>query len=225
MLIPLVFVLALHADQNDAAKLFHQMETKVTTAKTLDCTFDVKLQGKGTGDLKGELTLGEGNKFAFEMSGEIGGKQGKSSQVSNGVQIQIAEFGKEKQTQNVSKEQNEFLRAALARSGLVIPMHIASHTEKPGEFNIDKEFKVSDLKLGKKEKVGDHEAQVIDYNLQVKDMKETIPVSVWVDTKTDLPLKRVITTTMGKEKVTITETYSKLNPNEKVENKKFELPK
>ena len=149
------------------------------------------------------------------MKGEIGGKQGKSTKVSNGVQIQIAEFGKEKLTQSVSKEQNDFLRAALAASGLVIPMHLAAHMEKPKEFNIDKEFKVSDFKLGKKEKIGDHDAQIIDYNLQVKDRTETIPVSVWVDTKTDLPLKRILTTTKGKEKVTITKTYSKLNPNER----------
>ena len=46
---------------------------------------------------------------------------------------------------------------------------------------------------------------------------------MWLDTKTNLPLKRVIT--LSKDKSTITETYSKMKIDEKIDRKRFELPK
>ena len=48
MLVPLMLVLALHAaDQNDAEQQFRQMDMKLTNAKTLECTFEAKLEKAG----------------------------------------------------------------------------------------------------------------------------------------------------------------------------------
>ena len=227
MLVPLVLVLTLHAaDQNDAEKQFRQMEMKLRNAKTLECTFETKLEGgPEKGEIKGEVTLGEGNKNLFEMSGEIGGKRGKTTIVSNGVKLVIVETDKPKQTNDVGKSHNDIFRASLARTGLLVPLFFVMSTKPPKDFKIDDDYKVSDFKLGKKEKVGDKEAQVIEYKFHIKGMDEPLMTSVWVDTKTNLPLKRVVTGKLGNQSPTITETYSKLNVDEKVDTKKFELPK
>ncbi len=43
--------------------------------------------------------------------------------------------------------------------------------------------------------------------------------------KTNLPLKRIMTTKVDKDTLTITETWSKLTLDPKIDAKKFELPK
>ena len=48
---------------------------------------------------------------------------------------------------------------------------------------------------------------------------------MWIDTKTNLPLKRAIMTQKGDDKFTVTETYTKLKLDEKIDPKMFELPK
>jgi outer membrane lipoprotein-sorting protein len=228
MLVPLVFVLALHAaDQNDAEKQFRQMEMKLTNAKTIECTFEAKLEGdKEKGNLKGELTVGEGNKSQLEMGGDMDGKAIKATMIVDGTKMVVIADDKPKGKEDTPKWLNDAYRAAMVRSGLFVPlMFIHRVGEQPKEFKADDEFKVSDFKLGKKEKVGDQEGQAIQYKLHIKEFPEPLALTVWMDTKKPLPLKRVITMMKDKEKMTITETYSKLNLDEKVDTKKFELPK
>src|ERR1700722_10905815 len=102
----------------------------------------------------------------------------------------MVESDKPKQTKDVVKAQNDIFRGSVARTGLLVPMFLVfsfhKEGEQPKEFKVDDEFKVSDFKLGKKEKVGDQEAQVIEYNLHLKTMDQPLNVSVWVDTKTHL---------------------------------------
>src|SRR5579872_192705 len=75
MLTPLVLVLLVpSAEPNEAEKLFRQMETKVMQAKTLECTYEGKVDYKEAEDdqkdtLKGKLLLGEGNKLRIDFSG------------------------------------------------------------------------------------------------------------------------------------------------------------
>jgi outer membrane lipoprotein-sorting protein len=229
MLVPLVLVLALHAKPNEAEKLFGDMEKKINSAKTLECAIELKLESsveKQNFNAKGELALGEGNKSRFEMSGESGGKKGKSTEVADGVKLVILVTDKPKHTIEVPKTRNDWFRAKLARIGLT-QMEVASGpgTPTPKEFNIDVIYGVSDFKLGKKEKVGDQEAQVIEYTLRFKPTETPMTVNVWLDTKTNLPLKRVVTATKDKEKTTFTETFSNFKVDEKIDPKKFELPK
>jgi hypothetical protein len=55
--------------------------------------------------------------------------------------------------------------------------------------------------------VGGSLAQVIDYKLVIDDMKEKASVTLWLDMKTGLPLKRTSTVTWHADTVTNTETY------------------
>src|SRR5581483_1800247 len=100
----------------------------------------------------------------------------------------------------------------------------------PREFKIDEEFKVSDFKLGKKEMVGKQEAQVVEYKTVPKQQADTpFMLTVWLDTKTHLPLKRVAVLVLTKDNrkatYTSTETFTKLELDGKIDAKQFELPK
>ena len=98
-------------------------------------------------------------------------------------------------------------------------------TQQAGEKEpgLDDMFKVSDFVLGKKEKVGEREAQVIDYKL-VMDNRDTAETTIWIDTETKLPLKRVLSSKNANESLRITETY-RIRVNGKIDGKKFELLK
>ena len=90
------------------------------------------------------------------------------------------------------------------------------------------------LQLGKREKVGEHDAQVVEYQLTCKVESEknwkgsnaTLAVKLWLDVKTGLPLKRSITGKIDNiDEIAITETYTKFVIDEKIDEKRFELPK
>jgi hypothetical protein len=53
-------------------------------------------------------------------------------------------------------------------------------------------FPVSGFKLGKKEKVGKRETRRVDYVLGYKGKKDSYPVTMWIDLKTGLPVKRLV---------------------------------
>ena len=93
------------------------------------------------------------------------------------------------------------------------------------DFKIEEQYPVSEFELGKKEKVGESEAQEIQYTLKPKDSKASLRVSLWLDTKTHLPLKRVAIVTVGADKGIFTEKCSKLTLDPKVEAKTFTLLK
>jgi outer membrane lipoprotein-sorting protein len=227
MLISLVLVMALHAEEkNEAEVLFGQMEMKLLNAKTTETDFEAKFErGRMGGSFKGELLLGEGNKLRFEMSGELGGKMAKSTRVSDGAKMVIMESDKPTVTKDAVNVQNDILRAGLARTGPGALLFFGFMKELPADFKADEHFKVSDFKLGKKEKVGEKEAQIVEYQLAMKGIPEKFAVQVWVDTKSNLPLKRELTLKFGESKFAISETYPKVELDGKIDSKKFELPK
>jgi hypothetical protein len=104
--------------------------------------------------------------------------------------------------------------------------------EEPGEKEpgLDDLLNVSDFVLGKKEQVGEREAQVIDYKLVMDNGPPQVTEStiwlgtVWLDTETKLPLKRVLSFKNANESRRVTETY-RIRINIKIDEKKFELPK
>ena len=102
--------------------------------------------------------------------------------------------------------------------GRIVAHHVVE--KEPG---LDDLFKVSDFVLGKTEKVGEREAQVIVYKL-VMDNRDTAETTIWLDTETKLPLKRVLSSKIDNESLRITETYE-IHVNGKIDGKNFELPK
>ncbi len=216
------------AEPNEAEKLFRDMEKKVTAAKSIECVFETKVDGgpKVQMSLKGSVTLGEGDKCYAEGSGEESGKAFKGSFTSDGMKMLGVMDGKNQPKHDTPKQFGLIARSMITRSGALMSFFLSSSAgEKDREFKIDEEYPVTGFKLGKKEKVGDKEAQEVQYVLTISKEKVTLASSVWLDTKTNLPLKRVMTATIEKINITITESCSKLTLDTKVDLKKFELPK
>jgi outer membrane lipoprotein-sorting protein len=81
------------------------------------------------------------------------------------------------------------------------------------------------MKSFEKEMVGKREAQVVTYTLKLEEAEKPATVTVWIDTKTQLPLKRVLRARVEDNEVTMTETFSRLDLKAKIGPKKFELPR
>src|SRR5208282_3039879 len=184
----------------------------------------------GKGSFKGSLALAEGNKARFEMDGQHDGKAASTLAVSDGTKTATVADKKALPIHDTRKNNTKNLLTALAHSGLFVPMMLPFERqgERPPEVDINEILKVSDLKLGKKEKVDGQEAQAIEYTLTVGVLgQEKIPfnTTVWVGTGTHLPLKRVLTARPGGQEMTLTETYSNVAVDGKIDPKMFELPK
>src|SRR5438477_12894503 len=77
------------AEENEAEKLFRSMEQQIRTAKTLQIHFDAIVTGADgkKGNVKGTLTLGEGDKLRVEAEGKLFSEESKFTLVSDGTDM------------------------------------------------------------------------------------------------------------------------------------------
>jgi outer membrane lipoprotein-sorting protein len=217
---------------NEAEQIFRRMEAKVIAAKTIECQVEVQTKAeKKEIVLKGTLLLDEGRKVRMDVTEEQDGKTKKGTLVSDGkTMAAVGTLPTKRDAETAPPWLAGATRAALVRASLTVPtdFFVRGSAANYLEFLwVNGAFRLSDFKLGEKEKVGDHEAQIVEYNLVLVFRTYSVPVAVqlWIDTKTDLPLKRVLTVGMGDGKMTMTESYSKITLDGKIDPKQFELPK
>ena len=217
----LVLILAAapsRAQEGEAEKLYRAMEKKILAAKSLVLEFNSQVtvdDKKFT--VKGTIYVAAGNKTRLELESKLFGL-GKTLIVTNGeskyAKVMILVFDK-----GPFPPKGEVLLALITRfSAVQAAMHRNPGPKKMAASDLDKECPVKNFKLGVKEMVGKREAQVVQY--QIGDVTE----SVWIDTKTQLPLKR---TMAGKDKKTIgdlAETYSVFTVDSKLDGKLFDIP-
>jgi RNA polymerase sigma factor (sigma-70 family) len=199
-----------------AERLFGRMEDTLAKVKTLECFFEIKL---GILSYEGNLFLAEGNRARLEINEATKERRMRSFLVSNGVSLSYQDNGMSKsQVSKTPKDLNRGILTWLARPGIFVPQcplpDVAAEDAKD-------RFPVSGFQFGNREKIGERESQRLEYQLSVKGQMDPMSVTVWLDVKTELPVKRVVTSA-GQE-VTVVETYEKLSLNEKVDAKKFEL--
>ena len=85
-------------------------------------------------------------------------------------------------------------------------------------------FRISAFRLGDKEKVGTHETQQIVADLAVKGQADTFSLTVWLNQKTGLPVRRLVSCrTAGGETFKLTENYSKFALDGKIDSQQFKL--
>jgi outer membrane lipoprotein-sorting protein len=233
-LLAAALVPAVQAQENEAEKLFREMEKKVTSAKAVRVASDDKVHVPGIRQ-KWMLVFAEGNKCRLAGTVESQGKAVKVFTISDGAKLLSTERGTPmlvRPKEDAPKDLTNMLQGSISRCGMSVQFFAFGKrlhwlTELDGKkqgFKIDEDFKVTDFALGDKEKVGEHEAQVVRYNLFLREVK--LSVSVWLDAKTKLPLKRVTKfPDKGEQKLTVTETFTELTLNPKLEPKAFELPK
>ena len=115
------------------------------------------------------------------------------------------------------KDLEKAVRMAISRQGILFGLIIAT----PDGFG---PVKVSDFKFGKKEKVGDRQAQAVEYRSAFKG-NEPMATVVWIDIETKAPLKRMFRMKAEGKDGSMTETFHDTKLDGKIDPKKFELPK
>jgi hypothetical protein len=212
-------------DNKDAEQLFQKMEAKLDKAKAIDLSFDITVEEqfaqirKGS-RYKGTIAVMSGNKGRIEMRGEKagGGEILKFLGISDGTKaiVIVGGEGTPKPGKTPKNYTATFL-AHVARPGVlmsIMPLPPDVFAKEDDDFK--DVFPVSDFKLGKKEKSGGRETQQVEYLLGVKGQKRTFPVTVWIDLKTALPVKRQV-------EGSYSETYE-LKLDGELDPKKFKLP-
>lgn len=214
------------AQANEAEELFRKMEEKLAKAKSLELAWKGEVEHVMPVKMKGMLLLDEGKKLRLEIDGDMGGSPFEVRVVSNGRLMSIAGFGEG--TKRVPQNGlNENMAAWLARGELHTGMCLGTSIRWTQDGIPPKEeLRVSGFKPGKKEKVGEREAQAVEYALVIaEEPKGEYGATVWIDLETHLPLRRVLQKKEGARTVTITETFETLTLDGKIDASRFSLPK
>jgi hypothetical protein len=199
---------------NQGEKLYRDLEKTITTAKTVHIKFASKVM-KGTkeaGHFKGVVDLGEGDKASVEVKGEMEGKDFSLKMTSDGKMLKavVTPSGEGKE-EPLPKNFGKMVRSALARVGPTGALLMSRH-KQPGaeEQDLDKLLRISDFKLGADAKGEGRGARVIEYKVAIKDA-DTITMKLWLDAKSQLPLKRELAAEKEGENIRIVETYSEFS--------------
>lgn len=206
--------------KNEAEKLFHAMEQKLDKAQTLECVFEVKIN---TLSYEGSLFLAQGNRARLEINEATKGRPMRLLMISDGARRSFQDNGISRpQLGDTPKNLNGEILTWVARPGVFLPSTPLPDVKADAAKD---RFQVSGFELGKKEKVGEREAQRLDYQLSVKGLDHTLSVAVWLDLTSRLPVKRVATERVAGQETIVVEIYGTLTLDEKVDAKKFDLPK
>jgi outer membrane lipoprotein-sorting protein len=219
---------ALAGGGDDAKKTFRALEKKLVQAKSLHVVADIVAKEKTKeAKLHISITLAEGNKARMTVKGTADGKDVGMELISNGKSLSMVETasGKGKgKDMDTPDRFSETVATVVSRLGLIGGFRsTVGRKGKDGKApDVDKLIGVHDLKMGEAEKVDGREAKVIHYEVKIRNgREEEARVTLWLDAKTLLPLKRLIQ--VDKDRVQITETYSEFKLNPKVDAKTFEV--
>jgi hypothetical protein len=220
----LMVAMPVYAGDNEGEKLFRQMEKKIKAAKTLQIEFELVMTILGMQNtFKGDVTLGEGDKLHLNAAGAIAGMDIKVTVIGDGTKIYATEKNKqETKIENSPKGLGVYFRNILPRGGVFAGIDDASKGKDLPD--VDDKFKISDFKLGAKEKVGTAETRLVEYTLLVKG-KDKAAGKVWINTKTLLPAKLEVKMDMGGIAIELSESYSQYTIDGKVDPKLFQAPK
>jgi outer membrane lipoprotein-sorting protein len=214
-LLAVVLVPAAWAQDNEAEKLFCEMEKKLRGAKTLEVVFTYQLEGKTT---KGSLLLTNDNKARLQVSGRFsfGARRDASIElVSDGKKLKLKgarvvggptgkagfELGGQMEWET-PKAFHAWHAAEVSRVGmepmvLALPYTLGAEIDPDGE---ETRMAVSDFKAGTVEKVRERQATVVHYRCG-KGGNDDPKVTLWIDAETGLPLKRVYIAHPESEKI------------------------
>jgi outer membrane lipoprotein-sorting protein len=229
-------LLAAVAGQDEALETFRRMEQQVLKCKTFEAQMEVNFPGdpedienieipKG---VKGRLLVARGNKMRWEIDMIAAGRRHKVTTVSDGERMRTIGPGVPRQNDQAPEQLAEIALSSVTRGGIWLTLYAVLENHDPAkeykDFDPDKSFAVSDFKLGPKEMVAGKEAQVLEYNAKIAD--QSLSVTVWIDTQTHLPLKRMLKVGPDQDQVIVlTESYTKVVLDENADGKEFEIPK
>jgi hypothetical protein len=166
-------------------------------------------------------------KLAFE--GKIADRQLKVTAVSDGKSMvrRFDALGEGKaEGKAVPEKLTELFTGYLNRAGLFVAVESSLDGQGPQGFEA---LKLSGFKTTGKEKVGDVQAVVIEYQIALPGLagsKGSAVCKVWLDAQTQLPLKRTVEIRRdGEVRSRATETFSQWEIDPKLSEETFTLPK
>jgi len=223
-------ILTAGAGENMAEAQFKKMEEQVLKCKSLQMDIDIVAgpEKEAFMAMKGRMLVAAGNKIRMELDGEVRKEKDQMLMVSDGTKMSMGNSKRPGKEQDTTKHLTQISLASYSRGGIIASLFKAragGPDGKPKAFDIDKDMAISDLKLGKKETVGEREAQAIEYKLALEAGGDSLAMTVWIDVKTNLPIKRVSLMKEGNMTITITESYAKTVLDGKIDEKEFALPK
>jgi outer membrane lipoprotein-sorting protein len=213
------------AQDNEAEKLFRAMEKKIQTAKAFQVAFTIETKGdikETLGSFKGCLLLTNDNKGRMKISGVHLGQARNWEMVSDGKQVKMEEA-----TLATPKNLHGFGSTFVSRLGVFpgfpgIP-YVIAEADKVGKIEGSK-LEAWDFKAGAAEKIGERDAKVVSFKVGEKGDRDAAAVTIWIDSETLLPLKRVVVANPRSAAV-VTEMYKQFTLDPKIDARAFELPK
>jgi outer membrane lipoprotein-sorting protein len=209
----------------DPKKLFSAMERKMIKAKAERITFEVDASDKGGPiKIKGTLIVAAGNRLRLVFEGTQGrGKPSKVTWVSDGKAMAIQTVigdNKVKVNLPMPNKLHPLVGGTIARAsvvstinGLTAPKPIFPDRLKPT------------FQKASKDKVGEKNAILIHYQIITPEAGNLMVCKLWLDEKTNLPMKRIVEVSRGGETLLRTaESYSEWELDPKLPKETFELP-
>jgi outer membrane lipoprotein-sorting protein len=198
---------------NEAEKLFRDLEKRVAAAKTIRVSFvSTVYEGeKDVGQLKGSITLEEGEKGSVKAKGKLKEMELALDLVSDGKKLTVVSTagGKAKE-QPLPKKFGASARLGLSRVGPTAGLFMVGAAPDPGKedqgLDLEKLLQLSDFKAGGTARVEGREARVLEYHVTLGG--EKLAMKLWLDAKTGLPLKRELRGPMAAQSMRVVETYS-----------------
>ncbi len=214
------------AQDKDAEALYRDFEKKLTGAKALRAAFTIEATGGENVQIKGTLSYAAGNKLRLQMEGKDRGKTISGTFVSDGKRLsRRSEYDGKPETKEEATPDalSEHLLGFFARGSLFLG--VEKSMRPMAEFHPSR-LKPAMFKSVGKEKLGEREAQVIEFHLTVPGDSFAPVVKMWFDTKTRLPLKAVLELQTGDTvDLRITETYSQWDFDPAPKEGEFVLPR
>lgn len=218
LLFALVALLIVPQEKDDAEALFKRMEEKVVKAKSLRATLAGEME-EAKFKLSGDLLLDEGSKVRIDVLGKGETEERKALVISDGKKLYMKSSDSENaQGFDAPESFGKLMRTTFARAGFLSAFEFCD-SENRAKTDPGTAYTMTGLKLGAKEKIGDRNAQAVTYTVTRKGRDAA--ATVWIDAATHLPLKRIL----KMEGMTLSETYSDLKVDEKIDPAKFELPR
>jgi len=218
-----ILAFILFQPNDDPQQLYGALEEKIAKAETLLISVTGKVEGDDKAStFKGKLLVAPRDKLYFDFKHELPGKPYRRTVLSDGVTLTVTHDGKGIPAKKTPKFLRSVPTVLLARTGFYV---IFDNGSAP--FNGDDPLKVllvSDFKKHPGEKVDGRDALVISYKVTFEKTEIFTTAKVWLDAKSQVPLKRVLAGSKLTDFHTITEVYSTFQINLKIEGNPFASP-
>jgi hypothetical protein len=212
------------AQDNEAEKLYRSFEKKLAAAKTFKVAFDLEVNALQL-KYKGDVTVSVGNKLTASAAGTQDNKPDSWALVSDGAKIGLKhnKEGREGRLELAATPQqlSAYFTGHLLKGGVLLALQDMK-LKRLAENSPDK-IGLTGFKIVGKEKIGDREAQVVEYTAQAKEGK--LACRLWFESKTNMPLKRTVELSEGREQFRIVELYTNWQLDPKLKDDEFALPK